>query len=478
MMRLLNITLVFFIAVLSLKGQSETPEKKLELKDVNIALIDSMFTTEAKLDFLSSKFPSEAMMVLTPRLESTKTGDSYTFDDQIYVGRNRAKVLSRSDMLTGQKTENVTVVRNKENLNSAFLRIAVPFESWMNKSRLVLVEQSTGCASCDLGTNEHIVEIPTLVPYYPNYSLAYVVPEAEAVKERSREYSAKLNFIVARYEIVPSLGNNAIILNEVQEVINEVKNDKDLTISKISMTGYASPEGNEASNMKLSENRAKSFANHLRKLYNFDGNLFSLDWKGEDWNGLRKVVEASGLTHKKQVLDILDNSSSVADRKRRLKALEGGTVYKELLADYYPDLRRNEMVVHFVVKPFDIEEAKEIIKTRPQYLSLNEMYLLANSYPKDSKEFKEVFDIASRLYPDDQTANLNAATAELENGSIDKAIEKLSGVDVPEAWNNLAVAYAKKGDFAKAYELMQKAAKAGVENANNNIAELEKAREN
>lgn len=473
-MKFLNITLALIISVLSLNAQTKTTEKKVEFKDANITMVDSMFVAEVKLDFTTSNIPSEAMIILKPRLESLETGDLYEFDEQIYVGRNRAKVLKRSDMLTGKETENVTVIRKAENLDAEYLRLTVPFESWMNKSRLVVIEDMSGCASCDLGTNEHQIRVPALVPYNPSYSLAYVAPKVEAIKQRSLEYSAKLNFIVARYEIVPELGNNATILAEIKKVIDEVKDDKDVTISRINMTGYASPEGNERSNMTLSENRAKSFANYLRKLYSFDSKLFSLDWKGEDWEGLRRVVDASSIESKEQILDILKNSTSVAERKQKLKSLNGGNIYKNLLANYYPDLRRNEMVIHFVVKAFDIEEAKEIIKTRPQYLSLNEMYLLANSYPKDSKEFKEVFDIASRLYPNDNIAKLNAATAELENGSIDKAIEKLTGIDIPEAWNNLAVAYAKKGNFAKAEELLAKAAKASIGCANQNIEELKK----
>lgn len=478
MMKFINITLLLFISILSLNAQSNTVDKKIELKDANITLVDSMFIAEVKLDFTSSDFPSETMMILKPRLESSRTGESYTFDELIYVGRNRAKVLKRSDMLSGKQTENVTVIRKTENLDSEYLRLTAPFQSWMNKSKLFITEQQNGCASCDLGTNEHQIDVPILVPYSPNYSLAYVVPEVEEIKQRSLEYTAKLNFRVARYEIVPELANNAAILAEVKEVIDKVNDDKDVTISRINMTGYASPEGNEKSNMLLSENRAKSFANHLRQLYKFESKLFSLDWKGEDWGGLKRVIETSSLSSKLEILDILENTTSVAERKRKLQSLEGGTIYKNLLTNYYPDLRRNEMVIHFVVKAFDKEEAKEIIKTRPQYLSLNEMYLLANTYPKDSKEFKEVFDIASRLYPNDQIARLNAATAELENGSIDKAIEKLAGVDAPEAWNNLAVAYAKKGNFAKAEELFAKATKAGVESANHNTKELQKVLNN
>lgn len=476
-MKLLHIPFLLFIAVLSLKGQSNISEKKIELKDLNVGLTDSVLTAEVKIDFLSSDFPSESMLILTPRLESKVSDKSHTFENVIYVGANRSKVLNRSDMLTGKKTENVSVIKKNEQLNAEYLRISVPYESWMNKSELVITEQVSGCANCDLGTNKHHLNIPTLVSYTPTFSLAYITPKAEPIKERSREYTAKLNFKVGRSEILPELGRNATILNEVSRVINEVKEDKNLTINKIEITGFASPEGNEVSNLRLSENRAKSFANYLGQHYRFDTSVFSLNWKGEDWNGLEKAIRESSLTQKNQLLDLL-NTESVATRKQKLKSFEGGAVYKTLLADYYPDLRRNEMVIRFVVKAFDLEEAKEIIRTRPQYLSLNEMYLVANSYTKGSNEFKQVFDVASNLFPNDQVAVLNAATAELENGSIDKAIEKLSAINTPEAWHNLAIAYAKKGELAKAKELMQKAADAGVEGADKNLSEIQKTLDN
>lgn len=41
------------------------------------------------------------------------------------------------------------------------------------------------------------------------------------------------------------------------------------------------------------------------------------------------------------------------------------------------------------------------------------MYLVANSYPKGGDDFIKVFDIAVRMYPDDEVANLNAAAVAL-----------------------------------------------------------------
>ena len=75
------------------------------------------------------------------------------------------------------------------------------------------------------------------------------------------------------------------------------------------------------------------------------------------------------------------------------------------------------------------------------------MFLVANSYDKGSDQFKEVFDIAVRLYPTDPIAQLNTAALEIETGAYDPAISRLQGINLPEAWNNLGVAYAMKKDY-------------------------------
>ncbi|MCQ4921406.1 hypothetical protein NE700_22245, partial [Phocaeicola vulgatus] len=69
--------------------------------------------------------------------------------------------------------------------------------------------------------------------------------------------------------------------------------------------------------------------------------------------------------------------------------------------------------VRYVVLGFDVVEAKLIIKLRAQLLSLQEMFLVAQTYEKGCDEFNEVFDVAVRRFPDDPTANINAAAIEL-----------------------------------------------------------------
>lgn len=80
------------------------------------------------------------------------------------------------------------------------------------------------------------------------------------------------------------------------------------------------------------------------------------------------------------------------------------------------------------------------------------MFLVANSYDKGSDQFKEVFDIAVRLYPTDPIAQLNTAALEIETGAYDPAISRLQGINLPEAWNNLGVAYAMKKDYTTAMQ--------------------------
>ncbi len=51
---------------------------------------------------------------------------------------------------------------------------------------------------------------------------------------------------------------------------------------------------------------------------------------------------------------------------------------------------------------------------------------MAQTYEPGSPEFNEVFDIAVRLFPDNETANLNAACTDLQKGDLTSAEKHLA----------------------------------------------------
>lgn len=79
-------------------------------------------------------------------------------------------------------------------------------------------------------------------------------------------------------------------------------------------------------------------------------------------------------------------------------------------------MRHSDYKVSYTIRPISVEEAKELIYNDPKQLSLDEMFRVAQTYETGSAEFKEVFEIAVRMYPDDPVSNLNAANSALLNG--------------------------------------------------------------
>ncbi|MEA4950958.1 MAG: tetratricopeptide repeat protein, partial [Petrimonas sp.] len=196
---------------------------------------------------------------------------------------------------------------------------------------------------------------------------------------------------------------------------------------------------------------------------------------GEDWNKTREVIAASGIADKAEILRIIDNVSNPDARDAELMKLSSGSTYQTMLREYYPKVRRTEYTVSYVARAFSVEEGKKVIKSNPKLLSLNEMYLIGQSYPADSKEFKEVFDIATRLYPNEPIAIINSAAADIEGGNNQAAIDRMQRIENdPRAWNNLGVAYARMGNFGKAKEYFDRAAARSDNDAVANTEELQK----
>lgn len=415
------------------------------------------------------------MIILTPVLKAADNSDTRKFQPVVVMGSRRNRTLERQMDFEGFRFETLPQVmqrRYNKKQQSIPLTLNTTYSEWLRGGQLMFFENKLGCSMEPISDIEYKVYDPVLpLLIEPVYAVNYVTPPVEEVKQRSESHTAHLNFEVGKSTLLRDFQNNASILAEVDKIISEIRNDDNLTITQFQVIGYASPEGNEASNMKLSQDRARAFVSYVTSRYNLPQSSIKIDWRGEDWEGLRRVVEDSFLSNKNEILYAIDEPD-VNRRKTKLKQLNGGETYRMLLRDYYPQLRRNDYTIAFVARPFSVNEAKEQIKTKPQYLSLNEMFLVANTYPMGSDSFKEVFDIAVRLYPQSPVAQQNTAALEIENGAYDSAINRLKNIDMPEAYNNIGVAYAKKGDYQRALEAFDKAIAGGVENAKSNKEQL------
>jgi Outer membrane protein and related peptidoglycan-associated (lipo)proteins len=425
------------------------------------------------------KMKSNDLMILTPVLQSNKGIGAMDLPTVLVAGNKRMKVLERAKRLNNDpgymRDAQVIVKRDNNTAGQIHYTTALPLSDWMKDASLSLIESVSGCADCDKGLND-LVLVPRIFqePYAPSFLLTYIMPEAE-VKTLSDRHTATFNFVVDRYELLRDYKGNAAKFNEVDKIIGDIRNNPDFEITEFSISGYASPEASVPHNRLLAENRAKSFADYIVSKFGIERSRFKVESFGEDWDGLRKTVAASNLKDRQAILDIIDNVSNPDARDAVLMKLSGGETYRTLLHTYYPPLRRTEYVIAYVVRPFNVEEASEIIKTDPRQLSLNEIYLVAQSYPVDSDEFSEVFDIAVRLYPDSHIAILNSAAADIEGGNMDAAINRMMRIgDNPKVWNNLGVAYALKGDVAMAEEYFKKASAQGDEDAKANLLELRK----
>ena len=424
---------------------------------------------------------SNDMVIYTPVIISAiNNADRTELTPVILTGNKRSKILRRQQRLQGQISIDaeplVILKKHKRTPQSIVYSTTIAYRDWMQGATLIVETAVSGCADC-YEANDNLFVVDNILPkkVQPTFVLTYIEPEVETIKARADRHTATFNFVVGRSELLRDYKDNRSKFEEVDRIISEITNNSDVEIREFNITGYASPEGSMIQNKLLAEQRAEIFAHYLVTKFNVSEDKFTVKSLGEDWNGLKKAVETSSIADKAEILNIIATIDNVDARDVPLKKLSNGTTYRILLDNFYPPLRRTEYTIAYVVRSFDVGEAKESIKTNPKLLSLNEMYMVAQSYGVGTPEFKEVFDIAAFMYPDSEIAVLNSAAADIENNAINPAINRMQKLgDNPKAWNNLGVAFALKGDLDKALELFIKAAKTNDADAVRNLDLLQK----
>ena len=306
--------------------------------------------------------------------------------------------------------------------------------------------------------------------YQPHYQLAYVTPQAEQEKTRQLSGRAFLDFVVNKTDIRPTYRGNAAELAKVLQTIDVVRRDTFTTITHISIHGYASPESPYQHNAYLAQARAEAFAAYVQGLISLPKNLFTIQSTPEDWEGLSAALMDKGKWITDYVRAIVASDDDPDAKERQLKKMYPRE-WRWMLDSIFPALRHSDYEVSYTVRPFTVEEAARIIREKPQHLSLNEMFLVANTYEPGSQDYNDVFETAVRMYPNDETANLNAAVISLGKNNLDDAKRYLSKAGTSaEAQNARAVLAIHENRLDDAERLLRQLS---LPQAAHNLRELE-----
>ena len=316
--------------------------------------------------------------------------------------------------------------------------------------------------------------------YQPHYQLAYVTPQAEQEKTRQLSGRAFIDFVVDKTDIRPNYRGNAAELAKVMQTIDVVRRDTFTSITHINIHGYASPESPYQHNAYLAQARAEAFAAYVQGLISLPKSLFTVKSTPEDWEGL--IAHLDSLKNpigsmspmgpmSLEAVKAIASSDDDPDAKERQLKKQYPREWRLMLDSIFPALRHSDYEVRYTVRPFTVKEAAQVIREKPQHLSLNEMFLVANTYDPGSQDYNDVFETAVRMYPNDEMANLNAAVIALAKNDLAAAQRYLLKAGTsPQAQNARGVLAVKQSRFDDAERLFRENALPG---AQHNLSELQ-----
>ncbi|HBX90229.1 OmpA family protein [Alistipes sp.] len=406
-----------------------------------LALNNGVVAADINVTFPEAYFNKKAVVKVTPVivfeggevagapkiLQGSKVDDNYTVIDKknggVYTQHVEFPYDPRMDECALQLRAEIKCPRGKckeftlVNLNTG----AVPTK-----------EQAAVLAGNDAAAKQAIEREFGLVVAYGLNTLQKDLKYGDLMDQMANNYK-RVTTVVDKTDLLYAINSSVVTkknqknanLGDFKENVDKnLQNDR--ATQNIAVKGYASPDGPEKFNDKLSKARSESSHKVVAKLLKESGLDIDAAAYGEDWDGFKELVEKSNIKDKNLILQVLSLYNSPAQRESEIKNLS--SVFAELKKEILPELRRSQIVNSTDLQgKTDIEILDAINKG--QELTVEEYLFAAQSLAKT---------------PEQQVAILTAASKKFNDARV---------------WNNLGVAQTQAGEKAAALKSFEKAAK-------------------
>ncbi|MEI6019643.1 MAG: hypothetical protein WCR21_00800 [Bacteroidota bacterium] len=252
----------------------------------------------------------------------------------------------------------------------------------------------------------------------------------------------------------------------------------------ISVSAYASPDGETDKNTNLAKDRANSasvalmneFKKNKDKLITFGKTKeqYQVGTTEEDWSGFKSLMEQSSMTDKDLILRVLTMYTDAEQRRKEIKNLS--KTYVELADKVLPKLRRAEITMNVNKNSRTDEQISRLALSTPDSLSVEEL-IYAGKLTNDLNNLAIIYKAAEKQYPNDWRTSNNLGCVLLMQNKVSEAGEAFKRAAKANATeravnNNLGAIEAKNGNRVTALEYYSKAGGSAETNYNKAILEV------
>lgn len=440
---------------------------------------DGHLNVTMQLTLEQLRLAANHQIFLTPYVESADGKQSVQMPSVVLSGRNMHYVYLRSGRTkaTGKTTYTVAeeaYVKPGHSATIAYSELTAILPWMLADGAVIRVATDTCGCGRPLGSTEQATPLD-LNPASRMMIMPYPRPSVVDEKIIAHNGRARVQFEVDRTELHESPYrckngqhiDNRAQLKVIDDSVRHALETPNVEIKSIHICGFASPESPYLHNEELANGRSRSLAEYVARKYSIPAENSTYSSVPENWTEFRELVAAaSDITEqqRQELMTLIDAPAyAPSDYDRKEQVLKTDRRFAQLyrskiLPVWFPQLRCSQFTINTHLKPMTDLQLRDIIKTQPELMSLNQIYRVANTYEHGSQEWKETMAVALRYYADDEVANANAAAQAIEDHDYDAAEQYLLKAGTSDDANIMrGIIATHKGKYAEAREWFEKA---------------------
>lgn len=299
---------------------------------------ESTLSLQMQFSLVGTSQPSNYTTELIPRLFTAT--DSIDFPAVRMLGRN----AYYHDVRSAEVPEAAIMeMRDRDAYEPQDYVKQVPYQSWMSDARLKFVVNALD--GCGDGVNR--IEREYALPYQQRISTTERHNTVSTQQTQQLQGRANISFPRRGTQIDPAFQNNTRELERIHHSIDSLLKQENVIMKRLSLKGFASPEGSYLTNVQLASARVHSLKQYIMDTYGIDSDIISVDYEAEDWEGLRKYIAESSLPEREELLTIIDSTQDPDERLQKISKKYPKT-YRHLLDSVFVNLRHTDYRIDYV----------------------------------------------------------------------------------------------------------------------------------